>query len=138
MKYASSHLAPWLLPVLLASCAHAPAENPLVVRELGGTKWTGIVEGDMPATQLPRLEFFADGKLMGYTGCNTLRGSFTVTGDRLEIVAITTKRGCDGLAGRVEQRFLEVITGSPRVKVGARDLTITSASGTRFDFRETP
>ncbi len=107
-----------------------------VDRALPGTSWVGIVPDTIEKSQAPQLEFASGGRLTGYTGCNRLSGSYAIHGDRLEIVAFTTKRGCVGPGGDIEKRFLAVVTGSPRYRIDARGLTISNAAGERFEFLE--
>lgn len=132
-------LASGIALLAIAGC-ETPSKAPAMASEraLPGTSWVGVVPDTIERSQAPRLEFATDGTLTGYTGCNQLRGSYVLHGDRLEIVAITSKRACVGAGGDVEQRFLTVITGSPRYRVGERGLTITSAKGERFEFSEAP
>lgn len=129
-------LAAAFATVAIAGCDSLAKPSAMTSRELPGTSWVGVVPETIARGQEPQLQFASGGKLTGYTGCNRLSGSYTIYGDRLEIVAFTTKRACAGEGSEVERRFLAVVTGSPRFLIDARGLTIANASGERFEFLE--
>ncbi len=124
----------------IAGCAASAADRSSASSappSLEGTRWVmagGKAEGGSP----PRLEFTREGRVSGYTGCNSLGGSYRLEGDRLEVVAATTKRACLGPGGDAESRLLAVLADRPRVQVGPRSLVLTGASGARFAFDATP
>ena len=76
--------------------------------------------------------------MSGNTGCNRLSGSYRLEGDRLEVVAATTKRACLGAGGDAEQKLLAVLADRPRVKMDGRRLVLTASSGATFVLEAAP
>ena len=122
----------------VAACAGPAAEFSEAPPSLGGTRW--IAPGDEGADRasLPRLEFTREGRVVGFTGCNLLNGSYTLEGDRLDVMAATTKRACVGPGGEAEAKLLAVLGDRPRVRVGARNLVLTGSKGATFELRQAP
>ena len=100
----------------------------------------GVVAGGAMALYREQLrrqwgKFTGDGRVNGYTGCNSLGGSYAIVGDILEVAAATTKRACAGAGGDYEKKLLEVLSDKPRIAVeGARRMTLTGAKGAKIEF----
>jgi heat shock protein HslJ len=102
--------------------------------DITNSRWIASDAQVPGAGNTPRLEFSGDGRVSGYTGCNSLSGSFTLIGDLLELAAATTKRACAGPGGDYEKRLLEVLADKPRIKVSGGRMTITGARGGKLEF----
>lgn len=113
-----------------AACATPAAASP-------EGRWVLAAQRQDPAIA-PRLEFTAQGRVAGFTGCNTLSGSYRVEGDRLEIVAATTKRACSGPGGDVERQLLEVLGGRPRWSLEGERLVLTGSQGSSLEMVPAP
>jgi heat shock protein HslJ len=106
---------------------------------LAGTRWGGKAEGSMDPRNAPRLEFLADGRLAGYTGCNVMTGTWRMEGNELRFgPIISTKRGCPGPEGEVEKRVLAAMGEGSRVRREAGRLVVEGAGGERYEFAEIP
>jgi heat shock protein HslJ len=101
---------------------------------LEGTAWhlDGIVSGEsvssLPAgVRVPTFTMAGDGALTIDTGCNSGRGSATVTGSTITFAPIaTTKKACADKAGRqVESSVLAVLDGAAEWSITEQTLTIT-------------
>src|SRR4051812_12049535 len=94
----------------LAACAAVPSTPSSAAAAdpaLGGTRWVGMVDKDVPRGGVPRLEFLREGKLTGFTGCNLLSGTWSVEAGTLRFgPVVTTKRACMGPEAEVEKRVL--------------------------------
>lgn len=102
---------------------------------LAGTRWVGAQAG-ADAASVPRLEFVAEGRISGYTGCNMLSGTWRMEGGEVRFGAIaTTKRMCMGPGGEVEKRLLAALEGDPRARREGAKLVVGTA-GARFEFTE--
>ena len=128
MRVARSSI--WIMG--LATCACAMSAAPV---SLAGSHWVAQVEGVADREQSPRLEFLADGRLVGYTGCNMLSGTWRVEGDAVRLGALAaTKRGCLGPAGDVEKRVLAALNEKSVVRVEGAKLVVQGVSGERLEF----
>ena len=120
----------------LAACAtpHGPG-TAAAAAPLGGTRWVGVVEGDLDAQSLPRLEFEAGGKLHGYPGCNMMSGSWKEEGGEARFgPIISTKRFCPGAGSEVEKRLMAAMApGARGVREGGK-LVLIAPGGARFEF----
>ena len=111
----------------------APGSN------LAGTRWGGKAEGSMDPRNAPRLEFLADGRLAGYTGCNVMTGTWRMEGNEVRFGPImSTKRGCPGPEGGVEKRVLAAMGEGSRARREAGRLVVEGAGGERYEFAEIP
>jgi heat shock protein HslJ len=140
----------WVLCVLgLGACAHAPREDEraaspnakesatMDASALAGTRWTGVVAGNADARTLPRLEFVSEGRLVGFTGCNMLSGTWKVEEGAVRIGPLAmTKRMCAGPEGEVERRLLAALGTQSKVTREGQRLVFTAPGGARFEFDE--
>jgi heat shock protein HslJ len=103
-----------------------------------GTRWTGIVAGNTDPRTLPRIEFAEEGRVVGYTGCNMLSGTWRKDGDAIRVGSVaTTKRLCVGPENEVERRLLAAMRPESKVTHDGRHLIFTStADGATFEFEE--
>lgn len=122
----------------VAACAGPASDVSAAPPSLGGTRWVGLGDEKADRGSLPRLEFTREGRITGFTGCNLLNGSYTLDGDRLDVVAATTKRACLGPGGKTESKLLAVLADRPRVTIGARNLVLTGSKGETFELHQAP
>jgi len=106
---------------------------------LVGKKWTAAIPEAPDAAQRPRLEFQPDGRLGGYTGCNTLGGSWQIVGGAVQVSALAmTKRACIGAGGNIEKRFLAAVNEKARITLEGGKLVALGAGGERLEFVVVP
>jgi heat shock protein HslJ len=90
------------LALVAAACGGGNAND------LPGSQWTVTSIGGKTteAEGTPTIEFGADGKVAGTTGCNRYSGRVEVDGDKITFDSIvSTLIGCDGALGTQEQAF---------------------------------
>ena len=137
----------WMCAVGLGACAAAPAPEggsggaakpaAAAAPSLVGTRWMGAVDPSLDKRATPWLEFVAEGRLSGFTGCNMLSGGWRTEGGEIRIgPVITTKRGCAGPEGDVERRVLAALNERSRVARDGAKLVFTGSTGERFEFVE--
>jgi heat shock protein HslJ len=120
-----------LIPILaLGACAAAPEPA-----SIAGKQWVAEGMGDGDPKDRPRLEFVADGRLAGFTGCNMLSGRWRQEGAEVKLEGlVATKRGCLGPGGALERRFLAAVNESARLTLEGGKLVAQGASGERLVF----
>jgi heat shock protein HslJ len=78
----------------------------------------------------PMITFDKDSKVSGSVGCNSLSGSFKVSGDKLVFGPIaTTMMACDEKLMLQESTVLQVLGETAKFKLEDNKLTITSNTG---------
>jgi putative lipoprotein len=88
--------------------------EPTPVADLSGSSWTVVAVGDAPlaVAEPPRVEFAAEGRIGGSTGCNTMTGSYAVDGASLSFGPLaTTRRACEQQLMDLEAAVLEAFAG---------------------------
>lgn len=84
--------------------------------DLAGTSWRGNPQIPEPGGLILR-EFagsmtFADGRVIGSTGCNRFSAGYQIDDDQLTLNRmVMTKRACTGSTGQFERRFLDLFAG---------------------------
>lgn len=127
----------WLCALGLCACAADPSSAGPSHASFAGTRWVGVVDASADHGALPRLEFVAEGRLSGYTGCNLLSGAWKMDGAEVRLGGLAvTKRMCAGPEGETERRFLAVMGEGARGRREGDRLVFTGPSGARFEFRE--
>jgi heat shock protein HslJ len=132
----------------LAGCCRVPASDaagtaassPEGRMSPEGQTWllTGLPGID--ATRLRGLERpatvrFADGRVNGFSGCNTFSGDYTLDGDRLVLGQLaSTMMACDEPAAGIEQGFQGAFAGPLQFAFAGKDLKLTNASGVSLQF----
>jgi heat shock protein HslJ len=79
------------------------------------------------------LNFGADGRLSGNSGCNTYNGGFEASGKTLKVgPLVSTQMACDKPTGVMdqEQQYLAALQNSATFEISGDILTIRDASGT--------
>jgi heat shock protein HslJ len=129
---------------LVACAASNPPANEAAPKAAGalpasliGTRWMGVIDPSLEKRAVPWLEFVAEGRVSGYTGCNLLSGKWVNEGGQVRIgPLITTKRGCMGPESDVERRLLNALNEKSRVTRDGAKLVFTGEGGERFEFVE--
>ena len=121
----------------IGACAapSGPGASAAEAAPLAGTRWVGVVEGNPDPRSLPRIEFTGGGRIAGFTGCNTMSGSYSEEGGGARFgPLVTTKRFCAGAEGEVEKRVAAALApGARAVREGGR-LVLIAPGGARFEF----
>jgi heat shock protein HslJ len=118
-----------------ASGAAASASADTVV----GRTWVARDAANLADDQRPRLEFQRDGRVSGFTGCNTLGGTWRESNGLLQLGPLAvTKRFCVGPAGEWEKRFLAAVNDKARIEMASGRLVAIGASGEKVEFLEAP
>jgi heat shock protein HslJ len=104
-----------------------------------GTKWLleTIYSGET-ASSAPTGAYltFADGKVTGSTGCNSLGGPATITGSTIEFGAITmTRKGCPDDLAHVERAMAAVLQGTVPFEIEHGQLTLNPGAPQGLGFR---
>jgi heat shock protein HslJ len=128
--------------LLLAACASGHAPDPAPAAPVPpvtftGTRWLGVVEEPADPRSTPRIEFTAQDRMSGYTGCNIFSGDWSMEGATVRIGKMAmSKRLCLGPAREIEKRFVAAMReGSRGTRTGDK-LVFVAPDGERFEFRE--
>lgn len=116
----ASRALPFALLLLLAGCAGtAPSSPPSPTLSVAGL-WRvdqAMIEPLIDRSQA-RLDFRADGTLVGHTSCNSLTAPYTLQGDRLMVgPVVTTRRACGPVAMEQEDRILTALEAARTARV---------------------
>ncbi len=119
---------------------------------LQGTRWevTHLTRGPAPsaspdpnssvsAAAAPSGAYlqFADGRVTGSDGCNSLFGDAAIAGEHITFGPIaTTKKACPQMTGTDDVRA--VLTGTVRWRIDHNVLTLTNADGTGLQLQAPP
>ena len=130
----------WLCAVGMSACAApagGPAQASASAASLAGTRWLGVIDASVDSRSTPWLEFLAEGRMSGFTGCNLLNGGWKIEGGQVRIGPLAmTKRACLGPAGDIERRVLASLNDQARVSREGAKLVMVGPSGERFEFTE--
>jgi len=112
---------------------------------LEGAPWRLVsLPGQLPATlsalRQPASVQFDSGRVSGFNGCNTLAGSYTLNGNRLQLGSLAVNAmACAEPASTIESTFNRMFTGTLSYVVTGNRLSLATASGTVLGFeREAP
>jgi len=104
--------------------------------ELAGTRWVlSDLNGTAPVAEAT-LQFDAEGRLAGTTGCNQYGGSYSVEGANLAVgELVSTEMACtaDGVMQQ-ELNFLNALSQATGYSIVGETLTIEAADGARLVF----
>jgi heat shock protein HslJ len=101
-----------LLVALLISCVkRETAGTGAAVIGIEGPKWHLMEVSDPPVSPQPFIIFNATNKqTSGFAGCNNFFGNYELNGSSLKFGPVgTTRMFCEGAAGEVEMRFMELL-----------------------------
>jgi heat shock protein HslJ len=130
------------LPLVLAfgatACA-APSSGlsaPASEASMNGRTFVAVEGASLDEPQRPRLEFQGEGRIAGFTGCNSLGGAWRISDGVLQVGPLAvTKRFCLGPAGELERKFLAAVNDKSGIEVSGDRLVATGAGGERMEFR---
>ena len=124
-----------LLPaiVVLMVFACTPEEQPLVVT---GTSWTLTSIAGSQAIGDVEVEFSDEWGIGGWTGCNSYRGKYGVSGASFTIEELEwTERGCPSQElFSQEKKFLDLLVNANGFDIDNSELTITSSNNQTLVF----
>jgi heat shock protein HslJ len=123
--------------LLLAACSAAPAATPTPApagrpADLAGSNWTLTeLNGAAPVAGSPaNLQFDAEGRVGGTTGCNNYGGSYSADGAALSVGQLfSTKMACEGALMQQEQTYLDILGRTTGFAVAGDTLTLTADGG---------
>jgi len=107
---------------------------------LEGTEWSldSFVEGETVSSvpgSVPVTMTLLDGRVAVDTGCNSVEGTYELTGTAVVVeVSSTTDASCGPEVAEVESRLAEVLDGELTVEQDRRSLTLLRADGTGLGF----
>lgn len=111
--------------VAMTGCANAPR-----AAELSGTRWTLVDGVAAMSADAPITLAFEDGRVVGSGGCNQYSGSYTQSGDALDVGPVAaTKRGCFGDIGVAETQYFQALDGVTSVRVDGDTLVLSGDKG---------
>lgn len=98
---------------------------------IAGTEWTvARINGRPTGGGSSYRLTFADGRVRGQFGCNSLEGAFSSAGERLSVRdVIVTQMLCGQPADQFEREGLQVLRGTVRVERGAGRMQLASEAG---------
>jgi heat shock protein HslJ len=124
-----------LLGALLLAACGAGASGP-AAEGLAGTSWVlSDLNGAAPMAEAT-LQFDAEGRLAGTTGCNRYSGGYSAEGTSLAVgQLISTKMACmaDGVMQQ-ETNFLGALGQAASYSIAGDTLTIEAADGASLVF----
>src|SRR5262249_35167247 len=83
-------------------------------------------------TQLT-IQFGADGRVSGSSGCNTFMGPYQTSGASLTIGPLaTTRMACEQSIMDQEQAYLAALSATKSYQIAGPTLTLLDATGTRM------
>ena len=110
-------------------------------RPIEGTRWqletifTGETASSVPAGVDAHLTF-ADGRVTGSTGCNTLEGPATVSADEVTFGPLTmTRKACPDDQGSVERAMVTVLQGTVPFAIISDELTLNPGADHALGLR---
>lgn len=113
----------------------AASAQPATAASLAGTRWMGVIDPSTDKRYAPWLEFVAQGRVSGYTGCNLLGGAWRSEGGEVRVgPLVTTKRACAGPERDIERHVLAALTESSRVVREGDKLVFIPPEGERLEF----
>jgi heat shock protein HslJ len=128
-------LATLALPLVLAigacSSSAGASSAPSASATLSGTAWTATSVGGafVDANSPPTMDFGADGKVSGTTGCNQYSGTYEVDGNEIAVGPLAmTMMLCEGSVGEQETLFGPALQGATTWAIDATGtLTLSGA-----------
>ena len=126
----------------VAACRHGGSNpaDPLsysswLIVEIGGQPTP--LTGDLLRDDLYAVDFGPD-TLVGYGGCNRFSGSYSRSGDRLQLAALgSTRRACAESIMMLEGRLFEILRGRLRIIFPDRGTLVLSGTTGEVRLRRT-
>ena len=95
-----------VVTIVVGACATAPPERPVT----GAWRIEQARSEPLLDRSKARLDFGTDGRLSGHTSCNTLRATYTLAGDALQVGPVaTTRLACREREREQEDRVLTAL-----------------------------
>src|SRR5262245_33153209 len=126
----------------LVGCCRIEGMGMASTTTLEGLPWRlvslpGQSPGTVPALQRPVSVQFDAGRVSGFTGCNTMSGSYTVEGNQLKLGTLAgTMMSCPAPASTVEGAFNKAFAGTLAYVITGDRLNLTTALGVLLFERE--
>ena len=100
----------------------------------GGWRVRSIADAPVPAGVTITMEFGADGRISGRSGCNRYTGSFAYAGETLTLSPLAgTRMACPPPQMEAEQRFHAAVAQVTRVQLSDnRELVLSGSAGPLF------
>jgi len=129
----------------LVGCCRFADRAATTTSGLEGVPWRLVsLPGQLPATletlKQPANVQFDSGRVTGFNGCNRLSGSYTLSGNSLQLGSLAaTSMACIEPASTIESTFNRMFTGTLSYAVTGNRLNLATAAGTVLGFvRESP
>jgi heat shock protein HslJ len=123
----------WVLTMLSALSACAPMSSASPTSLLGPWRIDQARSEPILDRERARIELLGDGRFSGHTSCNTMTGSYTLSGDRIRFgPAATTRMACAELQREQEDRILTALELAATARVrpdGLLELRDTEGRG---------
>lgn len=138
---------------LLAFLASSAGQTPVEARKLGaqvnaasleGSSWRLVSLPGHASTALAALKHpislrFEAGRVTGFTGCNTVTGTYTLKGNAITFGRLaSTMMACPEPASSVERALTQALQGTLSHAVTPKRLSLTAPSGAMLDFEREP
>jgi heat shock protein HslJ len=111
-------------------------------RALRDTRWSveSLLAGESvssaPAGTTAHLTFSAGDQVVGFTGCNSLRGPVTVRGDRIRFGELAvTRKACRDEVNQLEAAVVAVLGAEVTFRIEGDLLTLTTPDGRGLQLR---
>lgn len=127
----------------LAGCCRLAAAD-TAMKSLSGQTWvlkdlSGLKPKQLESLERPVTVRFADGRINGFSACNTFFGDYRQDADSLEISKLgSTMMACEDSASEVERRFQSAFSGKFQVVLDGKSLRLSSSSGAALQFVTEP
>lgn len=114
--------------------------EPVPGSELTGTRWVleTLIDGETASSTLGEpavLQLAGDGTFEGSTGCRTLAGTWTTSGDEVLFPDMRADGDCPAGVARQDSHVVEVLGDGFQVQVEAERLTLSDPSGLGLVYR---
>jgi len=118
-----------VLLIVAAACAAPPApaadDPPAANLALQGTRWVMRIDDAPPRTEAPTLEFSAEGRAGGFTGCNQWFAQIEQANGGLSFHSVgVTRRACEAPAMDIERAFSESLAHTRSAQRDGDDLIL--------------
>jgi heat shock protein HslJ len=129
---------------LASPVADQAAASEAAAMSLEGQTWLLTNLAGLDAARLQSLERpvtvrFADGRVNGFSACNTFFGDYTLDGDRLVLGQMGgTMMACGEPAAEIERSFQAAFAGTLQYGVDGAGMRLTTAAGGELQFVAQP
>jgi len=133
-----------LISFLLLTCIHCkPTNTNKTLTTLENTRWKlSEMNGNPIITPEGAKEVHfiltANGdarKINGFAGCNSITGSYTLTGDHIKFIVASTKMMCPAEQMEIEDFFTNVLTTADSYKIDGDVLELYEGNTSLADFK---